>query len=454
MKRTFIAIFLFLVYGVITAIGLYAFYPWKEALEPKIIERLEAEGLTNVSLKLSSVGPGGLTVQDLRFGQAGRESVIPKLWATYTLDTLRAGKVDSLVMRAVHLRIRQAQEGWTMDGFVPAKETDQAFVLPVTQEFFDGVRVDDVALTQGHLEVLAKDGILNMPLDVAFAKQDIPNFSLKPAKLSFKGDGVRVSGVLKGEMRLEEDKAAWKGQWSLKDVSVLQQGHEFPKGLMAGKIHADQKALRIDGGITGEHQAYTGTFSYTYPFAAPGKATLVVNGFSMPWFEGVVSAHRVNVPLSGKADYTLNLQVHRASIGKLIQAVTGEHVKATGTISGSIPVRIKPDGTIVIGKGSLKAAKPGVLSFPAQLLPGAGAQMDLTREILKDFRYERLTLTTETKGKDGLILHVMLEGNNPKVQSGRAVKLNINLSGDVLDFVTSSAIVFSNPKALLSKERQ
>ncbi|MCB1681467.1 MAG: YdbH domain-containing protein, partial [Alphaproteobacteria bacterium] len=58
---------------------------------------------------------------------------------------------------------------------------------------------------------------------------------------------------------------------------------------------------------------------------------------------------------------------------------------------------------------------------------------------------------TEQDGKKGLAIILRIEGNNPKVENGRPVILNIRLTGDLLDFITSSAIVFTSPQTLIQQ---
>jgi hypothetical protein len=51
---------------------------------------------------------------------------------------------------------------------------------------------------------------------------------------------------------------------------------------------------------------------------------------------------------------------------------------------------------------------------------------------MKDFRYSLLTLETESDKDNHLTVLMTVEGNNPKVSEGRAVKGNVRLHGDVL----------------------
>jgi len=138
----------------------------------------------------------------------------------------------------------------------------------------------------------------------------------------------------------------------------------------------------------------------------------------------------------------------------LMQTLTGSRVSATGTMSGNIPVIIRPDGSYTLGKGQLKADSNGSMSMPSEIIPGDTEQMDLVREILGNLHYSVLSASVYTSGKQGVVVRLALEGNNPDVYGGRAVKLNVNLTGDILDFIQQNAMLLTKPEQLLKQGTQ
>ena len=71
------------------------------------------------------------------------------------------------------------------------------------------------------------------------------------------------------------------------------------------------------------------------------------------------------------------------------------------------------------------------------------------REILEDFGYTRLSIAMNSDKKNNLGILMSIEGSNPAVYNGRAVKLNVNLTGDVLDFIRQNIMLLTNPESIL-----
>jgi hypothetical protein len=75
----------------------------------------------------------------------------------------------------------------------------------------------------------------------------------------------------------------------------------------------------------------------------------------------------------------------------------------------------------------------------------------LVREILKDFHYTSLSFYLNS-GKDKRTeIRMSLEGSNPEVQGGRTVKMNVNLSGDVLGFAQQNLLWLTDPRKIIER---
>ncbi|MCB1782844.1 MAG: YdbH domain-containing protein [Alphaproteobacteria bacterium] len=454
MKKAGIAISLTLLNTVLILAAIFILAPWKNIAENQIAQTMKEYGFKNASLSISKLDQKHIDIKNLQFGEEPVRINIPRILMTYSIDDLRAQRVHEIDIEGLTLTMRQTEQGWAVDG-IPEQKSSKSnpLAIPLSKQAMKSLPLSTVKIKNSTLKIEAQSGTLTIPLNMSFQTQNKPSLSFEQALMQASAEGLRVSGESKATISLEEEKQRWAGTWGIQDLEVVQNGEPMPKAALTGTLSADKEALKIQGKVNCENKICSGGFTYTYPFAEPEKASLVMDDFSMPWHEGTVSTAKVIVPLAGGKDYNFILSIRKASIAKLMQDVTGENVKATGTLSGKIPVTIKPDGTFSIGKGSLTADTPGILSMPGQVIPGSGAQMELTRDILEQFNYSLLSLTTGKDENGKFVIHATLEGNNPKVQGGRAVKLNIKLSGDVLDFISSSVIVLTNPQALLNKER-
>jgi hypothetical protein len=157
----------------------------------------------------------------------------------------------------------------------------------------------------------------------------------------------------------------------------------------------------------------------------------------------------VSIALDEAKPIRLNLEIRDVSVDALLQMATSNKATGTGTVSGTIPVSIAPDGAIRFLQGSLRAKEAGTIIMTPDAIPGDNQQITLVRDILKNLHYKVLSVgvNSSTNNKQAILLHV--EGNNPDVYEGRPVKLNVQLNGDVLNLIQQSVMPFTNPKQLL-----
>ena len=171
----------------------------------------------------------------------------------------------------------------------------------------------------------------------------------------------------------------------------------------------------------------------------------------MPWNGGSLAAQNVKIPLNGQSPFDVKIKINQVSADGLMQQLTGKRASATGTISGTLPITIDPDGSIVFHQGILQAEEPGTITLSPEAVPGDGEQITLVREVLKDFHYTSLAMQLNSSEDHRLELRMNLEGSNPQVQAGRRVKINVNLNGDVLNFVQQNLLWLSDPQKIMER---
>jgi hypothetical protein len=239
---------------------------------------------------------------------------------------------------------------------------------------------------------------------------------------------------------------SWKGKWSTEKVEV--EGIEVPPLSGAGNWASD-KETKVDGEFKSADTSYRSSFTLVYASDAPDHSRLQVSEAQVPWNGGLMTARNVTVPLSSKRAITIPLNVQKISLDALMQAITGKRASATGTLSGTIPITVDADGNPTIGEGMLQTTAPGTLTLAPDVIPGDNAQVTMVRDILKNFHYDAFSMKIE-QGKDKkLSILLSLSGNNPDVYNGKAVKLNVQLTGDLLNLIQQSLLPLENPKNYL-----
>lgn len=133
---------------------------------------------------------------------------------------------------------------------------------------------------------------------------------------------------------------------------------------------------------------------------------------------------------NGAAD--IRVGVSNLPLERLLAEWRVEGVDATGLISGSLPVAIRPDG-VAIQDGRLTGTQPGTIRVDfgsaRQTLSSAGEQVDLAVRALENFQYKALALDVSKPLGGELRIGVGLDGNNPDVLEGYPFRFNITLSG-------------------------
>ncbi len=168
------------------------------------------------------------------------------------------------------------------------------------------------------------------------------------------------------------------------------------------------------------------------------KASVDIGESKILWNDGVLSTPNISVPLYSDAPISFTLKVQQVSLNSLLSAATSNRASATGVVSGALPVVINRDGTFTVKKGDLRAEKAGTLKISPDVIPSDAQQVALLRDVLKDFHYSSFSMGIESADSKQLAMLLSLEGNNPDVYNGRSVKLNVHLTGDVIEMITQS----------------
>lgn len=130
---------------------------------------------------------------------------------------------------------------------------------------------------------------------------------------------------------------------------------------------------------------------------------------------------------------TLPLQVRGLELQELLKVYPAEGLAGNATIDGVLPIHFV-NGEFYIEAGQLQARQPGVLQFQSDKINALGKSnpaMRLVADALEDFHFNVLSsaLSYDQSGK--LLLNIRLEGQNPDIEKGRPIHLNINLEEDI-----------------------
>lgn len=272
---------------------------------------------------------------------------------------------------------------------------------------------------------------------------EFKNIAFKTAGVPVAIDALEITGAP------DLQKRRFDGHWRIRGFEASFADMSFSKIGGNGSIAVQQDQVAIGGRLQDPANKTRLVFDGVYWVDVPEKSVLTVGDVVVPWGGGTLSAQNVKVPLTDKPAYDIRLRISRVSAAALLQELTGNRASATGSISGTLPVRITAAGDIVFSQGSLQADGAGVITVSPDVIPGDNPQVALVREVLANFHYTALSLHVNSGKGNKVELGLRIEGMNPDVQQGRAVKMNVNLTGDVLDFVQQNLLWLTNPKKIM-----
>ena len=176
-----------------------------------------------------------------------------------------------------------------------------------------------------------------------------------------------------------------------------------------------------------------------------------LSDFSAEFFGGRLALTRLDYDMQKQEGETM-LQLDNISLQKLLDLQGTKKVFATGTVRGTIPVKLK-NGVFEIKDGGMNAEQSGQIIYATTPEERAAANQGLrtTYEALSNFLYVQL-LSSINMAPDGKsAITIQLKGTNPDFQNGRSIELNLNVEQNLLDLMRSLSIS-SNVEQIITEK--
>ena len=282
--------------------------------------------------------------------------------------------------------------------------------------------------------------------DIAFGELKLPKLSVNYSPFELlHGDfrEIHAENITLHKDKLEialqgVDASLISHEWQIKVINIAGAPVILPPLAGKGKIEFANNNISLSGDILSTDTKTSVGFKFDYSLNDSKEANLKIISAILPWNEGVISTQNISVPLYANTPIAFTLRVKRVSLNSMLAAATSNRASATGAVSGVVPIVIFRDGTFTVKKGNLKADEAGILKLSPDVIPSDATQVALLRDVLKDFHYSSFSMGIESADSKQLSMLLSLEGNNPDVYNGRSVKLNVHLTGDVIEMITQS----------------
>lgn len=129
--------------------------------------------------------------------------------------------------------------------------------------------------------------------------------------------------------------------------------------------------------------------------------------------------------------YDIVFRADSLDLQAVLDAANVEAARASGRVSGRIPVRLSGRG-VAVHQATLATDEQGVLSYRPATPPAALQQEDggvkLLRDALENFHYDRLTITLDGDSGNEWNSSIHIAGKNPDLLDGQPFVLNVNLT--------------------------
>ncbi len=206
-------------------------------------------------------------------------------------------------------------------------------------------------------------------------------------------------------------------------------------------------ALKIDSLDTG-FVLEEASLNYTLnvgPYAVAGNDApayrLMASQLRARFLGGEVSAPEFVISESA-APQNLDLVLTGVDLNTLVQLANTPEVVVNGRISGYLPLNLNPDSEgsmITVRDGLLSALKPGgsIHYTPLGGMASANQSVQLVNEALANYQFSTLDTTLQIDDSGEILFGVALAGANPDMNAGQAINLNVTITDNLIDLVSS-----------------
>lgn len=152
--------------------------------------------------------------------------------------------------------------------------------------------------------------------------------------------------------------------------------------------------------------------------------------------EGQVLGGRFSLPssrLSLAGESRLQVQLEAVQLQEALTLYPADGLQGYAVIDGTIPLLVTPQG-VFVEAGRLQAREPGQLRFQSEQIRALGKAnpgMQLVADALDDFHFKVLNSGLDYEPSGKLLFNIRLEGENPAVEKGRPIHLDLSLEEDL-----------------------
>jgi dicarboxylate transporter DctA-like protein len=168
-------------------------------------------------------------------------------------------------------------------------------------------------------------------------------------------------------------------------------------------------------------------------FEVTGDDTLYLRNAEWQWFGGVLRIRDGVIPL-GMESSNVSMVVENLDLSLLADYINMDGLSAEGRIDGLLPL-VFEGGAAKVENGILATIAGGVFRYQGKALDSARASLGTSGELavdaLREFQFDRLTMTLNGDLDGEIEIGLRMEGKNPDLYGGVPIKYNINIEAPI-----------------------
>lgn len=419
----------------------------------RIENLMQQNGLKDAKVSISSYGSDHIDFSSITFKQGKQD---------YTLKDVRILATSLPYRELLQSNYANVAAEWTVasatvggiDYKLPVLKGNGALQMKDNKPVITGEFADEANTHSGSFTVTSSAALL----ENLQASQGLAVLRLKEMVIPYDASKAILAEALtieQGKMHaaLEsitlqrlENKDGFVADWKMDKLTISGVDYEVPVFVGEGKITTPNGQMAVSGAVRDVKRAYTGEFNYK-------DKVLTISRVRLPWEGATVISEKIVVDIGKDRPVVIPVTVSQLSLETLLNKLLKDKASGTGLVSGGAVLTIYPDKTFAIKDGNLQADKTGIIKISPDALPGDNKQLQLTRDVLSNFHYNILSIKTSADKDGKTAIALTIEGNNPDAYDARVVKLNINLTGDVIDLLNQTLLPLADPLQYLQKER-
>ena len=181
----------------------------------------------------------------------------------------------------------------------------------------------------------------------------------------------------------------------------------------------DLDALKLENGLV--------------EFELTGDDTLYLRNAEWQWFGGVLRIRDGVIPL-GMESSNVSMVVESLDLALLADYINMDGLSAEGRIDGVLPL-VFEGGAAKVANGILATTRGGVFRYQGKALDSARASLgssgELAVDALREFQFDRLTMTLNGDLDGEIEIGLRMEGKNPDLYGGVPIKYSINIEAPI-----------------------